>query len=323
MICFFAGNNQLERSNALDLALEKWLDQGIDDPHSKEIFFMDDRSSESNTLERLMNSLQSDSLFCEKKTLVIKNLDALNQSEIEMFLNCLRHSDGDHSGVFVEIQGADSRSKWFKEIKNNYQLNIFENPKPWEMPNWIIGCAQKHNFSVSKEMAQFLNDFIAQDCKIIDSEFEKLRLRFPELKHLDAEIIISQLSPSNQGNIFQLLNAFGLRDKKQFLHLYKKLEEHDPSFSPIQIVNQLFSHTAKLLKIQSLQKNRSSESEICSLIGLNSFLFKQNQYIKQAQKRTNNTLERILIRLADIDQGLKSGEFNNPTDFEIQLLTML
>ena len=321
MLYLFTGNNALSRSKALDLEVDRYLGSLKEDPYSRELIFMDDKASETPPIERVFTAVDTPSFFADKRAIVLKNFDALLAKDLNDLVPFLVERKDSEISVFIEASSVDSRSKMGKLLKKEAQSQDFANPKPWEMPNWIKGAASNHGFQISDSCAHFLSEFLLPDCEVIDSELEKLRFQFPDLSELTEKMILENLSSSNEGNVFQCLNAFGLRNRTQFLLEYKKLRESN--YAPIAFTTQLFNHVYKILRIQWMLKKKMPNKEICSILKINSFLFNNNEYPKQCQKRSIRTLERILIRISEIDEGLKKGQYQHAVDFELALLAML
>ncbi len=309
------------RSEALEKAVQKYLGELKEDPYSRELIFMDDKASDTLPMQKMFTAVDTQSFFADKRAVILKNFDSVVAKEMEEIVPFLLARMESETSVFIEANSIDARSKWGKKLKKEADSQDFPNPKPWEMANWIRGAGRNFDFQISETCAQFLSEFFLPDCEIISSELEKLRFQFPELKQLTEEVVFENLTGSNEGNVFQCLNSFGLRDKQAFLLEYRKLV--NANYSSIPFVSQLFNHMSKLLRIQWMLKERKTEKEICSSLKISPYLFKMNQYPRQSSKRPIKTIERILLRIADIDEGTKLGKYTHAIDFELAIIAML
>ena len=65
------------------------------------------------------------------------------------------------------------------------------------------------------------------------------------------------------------------------------------------------------------------EKDIAKEVKMHEFLFKKNKMLNQAGRRSNNVLQRVLIRIVDIDAALKRGNYSYLPDFELAIFEIL
>ncbi len=321
MIQIFTGDDGAARAEALSSSIDSWLGSLKEDPYSREIIFMDDKGADLDPIQKVFEAIGSPSMFAEKKAIVLKNFNVVKAADMELLIPFLEENNIDENGIFIEATSIDARSKAGKKFKTIGELKNFGAPKPWEIPKWIEGEASRQGFKVSSYCAQFMSEFFIADTVVIKSELEKLKIQFPELSELNEKIILDNLSGSNEGNVFELLNLFGLRNRSAFILELEKILT--AGTHPLALLTPLYNHVSKLIQIKSMLAQGMGEKDISKEVKMHPFLFKQNKMQMQAGKRPNQVLKKILIRIVDIDVGLKRGQYSYLPDFQMALFEIL
>ena len=259
-------------------------------------------------------------MFAEKKAILVKNANKLTPTEQNELAANLRSLD-DLSALFIEAPKLDGRMELGKALKKFGAIFKFEKPKEYQIPDWIIKKCSEYGFSISKDVALYFQEVSGNETNVLDAEIQKLRAFDKEADRIGIEMLDAVISNQNTGNIFDLQNFFGLRNAPKFTRSLNQLLANDER--PILITTMLYNHAVKLFRVQYRLSLRQTPDQIAKELGIHPFVFKKNQIGNQAQKASPERLRRIIIRLTEIEAGLKTGLYAERAEFQLATLAMI
>ncbi len=264
---------------------------------------------------RLLEVMQSQGLFAEKKLVLLKNfLNVMNKfPESEKYL---LGYNGQDEVVFVQDENCDKRLKFFKALQKIAQAKEFLIPAGRDLEKWIVSYLASSGFSMeTAAMSEFIrllgqnSDERLYDLWQVSSELEKLMLsgisaekiiRLAEVEDL-VKLNISQ-------NIFVLTNLFAEGKGREASGLLEKImagnAASDLKTRTIQIIGGLASQIRSLLLVKDMEGE--NPAKIADMLG-----WKQGRVwinSKLAKKFTKEKLVRLLKDLRALDLRLKTSE---------------
>ena len=325
MINLYKGDDAVSRKKALNKDVEKFLGTLISDPFSKEVIQCQDTSSETPALDRFFQSGSGNSMFADKKAIILKGVESLGVNQLKELSNFLKTAS-ETNGYFFEGAKVDARSEFSKTIKKMGEIKDFKAPRDYELPKWAMGRARDFQFKMHESVAKHLIELTGPDIPRIDNEFEKLRNFAPDSSEISIDMIREVVVSNNEGNIFDLINAFGHRNALDFVKNFRLIENASKPGAQLgsSMIVQFMNHVQTLIITNGLLKEGVAPNQIAKEMKIHEYVFtKINNVPAQSAKRPLALLERILVRLSEIDAQLKDGTIRNNLQFETALVAML
>jgi DNA polymerase III delta subunit len=332
MIWVFCGNrygvNWLDLEEAMDRVLVELLGERIKDPYASEVFFADDTQNPIPPIERILQGLQGGDLFGggEDKVLIVRNCDALAESQIVELAEFLMHQK---PTVPLLLEGQ----KFFRDDKKaskaaaawaffRKQAKVYEFPAvaEWKTSEWLQKRADKYGFKLKTENAHFMIETSGSDTQVLDAELRKIRLHSPQVVDLNYELLDQLLARSNAGSYSELQKQFGLGQRETFLAHWERMGSERSEW--IGLLAGLFGHCVILSQGAELLKEGVRSDVLPQELGIAPGLWKARQYAAQAVTRSPLIWRKILLQISEAMHQVTTGELISRYDLECRLLTL-
>lgn len=270
-----------------------------------------------NALNEIKNNLLSNSLFGNKKIVIIKDFNKFKKKEQEEILDLIKDIYSENVDKIIIISNSKIKFKFDKEI----QCML---PKPWEEEKWI---------DYIKEISKFFNKNIEDDAirYILDVYGTNDNYLFEEIKKFS---IYSDKDTITKKDIEEIGFAYINMDFEEFSYLLssKRKEEaleiakkylSDTNFNIIFLLGYLFKYFFDLYRviINIEQKKKYSWPEVqrisqitsVSKLRVKKFLgvkFKNEKrfYANHAMLYSKGAIMDIIIKIEEFDRMAKKGE---------------
>jgi DNA polymerase III subunit delta len=194
-------------------------------------------------------------------------------------------------------------------------VHVYNLPKRLEMPRWIESETKKLGGKIEPGAAARLSEMVGEDPRIAVQELTKL-LTYVNFARPVTMLDVQQVSvASAQGNVFELVDALGLRDGKKAQHVLHQLLEEAEAFALWGMVIRQFR---LLLQARELLDAGESIPQIQKELGLYEFV--AQKVTIQAKRFSLPALESIYHKLLEIDEGVKTSQV--PLDLALDLLVV-
>lgn len=204
-----------------------------------------------------------------------------------------------------------------KKFKSTKFAQEFLQPKPFEVPAYIMREVQEKGGSILRAEAEYLASIIGNDTVLISNEIEKLL----SAQNVISKDLINALSSRQfQDDIFVLIDAISTKNKQKSLNLVEDFfalgnDEH-------YLFAMILRQWKILLQIKSLQtKNPRIGSDQISLeLSIHPYVAKKT--IPLCNSFTEQQLKNTFDKLAKLDERLKVS-FADPELLIEELVTMM
>jgi DNA polymerase-3 subunit delta len=330
MIAVFNGNNHLERKEAMLAQIKSILGDRATDPAARDLIYADDRQYGA-PISKVLQACGGMDLFGGDRVVVLKNADNLHLAELEELVSFLENA-GDTQPLFIESKelfkarknskaDAKVRKNLKKVLEDKYSLYQFSTIPDWKVPDWLCKRASLLGMQLGKDEAKLWTEVVGNDLEILDNELKKLNLFDPELKVIERKTIEAILSPSGEGNVFELCKYYGLRNREGFIQeLSRLMRGGDTS---LLIIAQLFRHTLKLLKIRGDLDTGLMDTTIAERLGIKPGFLRAQKLVDQARQRPRPNWEAILGYITELDYKKKTGVIRSGADFQLALMPLI
>ncbi len=216
--------------------------------------------------------------------------------------------------LFLE-QEVDKRNKLYKRIGEVGLVVEFTRLNESELCDWVQKSFQRRNRRTDMATALYLIRTVGNDMVALGTEIEKLT-DFCSTGLVTPSDIDAICRPTLEQNVFRLIDAASKREKDKALHIYRNMLTMKEE--PIVIAVMLARQLRITLQAVSLNKQRFSESEIASRLGLRSFM------VRDCLKLTHLSEDSLISGLQaclETDIAIKSGALPSYLAVEMLILT--
>lgn len=206
--------------------------------------------------------------------------------------------------VFLE-KNVDKRSSLYKMISKNHTAAEFNRMNSGDLAVWIVRKMLKNKRSIKKEDALYISILCSDNLMIINSECDKLINYTSE--NISRQDIDRLVSKSADIRIFDITDAIIEGDSEKALSVLEDLNTQNiPVFQILYLLSGCFD---KMLRCRLMLEDAFSIKDIASKLALPEFIIKK--YISGAKHFSNDFLENMVIRTAEVDFEIKQGRIND------------
>ena len=293
------GEEEYLREKAVDAIINRFLDKSTID------FNLDVLRGEEVEWGALYNRLSSIPMLSDKRVVYIKDGNLLTKTVKESLEKKYLSNPVDSTVLIVELKESDLRLKFFSTLKKNscwYEFKkIYEN----QLPSWIVRYAKSKDKEIDRDAVDALIELCSSGLRDILNEMDKILLFVGGKKIISKNDIIEIAGSSKEYNIFELLDAIGLKDVNRSLKIIYKMLERGDEITPI--IRMMTRHMKILMNVKELE-NSHNHNEIAKKIGIKPFFI--NNYIKQSKLFSASEIENCFSNLLSVDILAKSGMRN-------------
>jgi DNA polymerase-3 subunit delta len=211
---------------------------------------------------------------------------------------------------------ADTRLKFFVQLKKSGVLQKFEPLKERQAPGWLSAEARRRRVKLAPGAAERIAEAVGTDMGRLASALEQLSLYVGPGRQVTAEAAEELLAETRERSIFELTNAVGRGQRRQALRvLQRMLDSREPG---VRMVAMLARHLRQLWIVKELSGEGADRRTIASQAGLHPYFVKD--MARQAGRIRVGTLRRMHRALFEADRALKSSKL--PDGVILQRLVM-
>lgn len=203
--------------------------------------------------------------------------------------------------------------KWAAKHPEIAEAKAFLLPKQREMPGWIVAEAKRQGGSIEPGAAARLAEMTGEQTRQAAQEITKL-LTYVNYAHpIGLEDVEAVSIVTASADVFELVDALGLRDGRKAQKLLHRLLEDKDAFELFGMVIRQF----RLLTIaREVMDEGGTRDEAAAALGTHPVVAEKAW--KQAGKFSMETLTAIYHRLLAMDEAAKTGVM--PLDLALDML---
>lgn len=209
-----------------------------------------------------VNSLISEAkqypMMAERRVVVLKEAQDFKAfDDLESYFNA--PSDTTIFVVNYKYKNFDSRKKVMKLAGKNGVVFKSEKVAEYRLVSWIEGFVKDSGYGITPKASLLLAEFLGNDLSKITNEIDKLQILVEKGTTINEIHIEENIGISKDYNVFELINAIGLRDVSKANQIIDYFDHNPKAGSIIMVVSNLYNHFARLMKIHFLE-NKSKDS---------------------------------------------------------------
>lgn len=302
----------------INYLIEKNLNKIIQEHKSDEIIKYD---LEQDSLTKIINDVNSTSLFCDKKIIIVTNSYIFtgatkktieqNIDELENYLNNINENA---TLIFiVNNEKLDERKKITKLIKKVGNVKEFNDVDTISVIKSLF-----EDYSITTDLIKYLIERVGDNLPLLSSEVEKIKIYKNNDKNITKKDIDDLTIKSLEVNNFKLIDAIITKNKSLAYELYNeriKLNEE-----PIAIIIAISNQIRIMYQVKQLYMNGYTESDIAKLLNIHPYRVKLAA--QNSRKYTDDSLINYLKQLADLDINIKNGTIDKNLGLELFILQL-
>jgi DNA polymerase-3 subunit delta len=158
----------------------------------------------------------------------------------------------------------DGRKKNWKELEKHAAVVICDQPKSWELEEWVADEARARGLKLGRDDVRYLVTELSSDLRRLLNEIEKLSL-YAGADRLDLETIAEVLGRGKAQSVFKFIDALTAKDAQSALRqLGRLLDEGD---APLRILALLDRRVGQLRVAHDVRGSGRREN-LASLLGV-------------------------------------------------------
>ncbi len=262
-------------------------------------------------LMELANTLP---FFADSRVIVVEdsNLFKKTPENLEKELESL--PDTTHI-LFVESE-VDKRNRLYKWISKNGYACEMNTPDEKMLLAWIKGLCREEGKIMDDAVIFYFLEHMGTDMLLLRNELEKLFCYKLDSANITLDDVQTVCVTQATSKMFAMLDAIGMRNRKQALLLYRDLLALRES--PIGILRMLQRHYNILMQVLALSKDGKNNKEMAAACSIPPFSVKK--YASQAGKYTLDQLEDMVDQCQDTEQQIKSGNVKDIVGVELLIV---
>ena len=274
---------------------------------------------EETTLDNALEDLDTYSFFSDKKIIVIKNIEVIDQEKdknsIEHLFHYLNNPSSDNL-LIIHSRKLNNTTKLAKELKKLCKvIDVDINPK-----NYINNLLK--NYKTSQQVINLIDEYCLGDITKIYNECQKLLSYKADSKEITIddvkELVIKKLGDPKDLT-FSFVRSIGNKDKKSALKNFHELLDYN--IEPYSLLGLLGSQIRIIYQVKLLAKKKLSDKEIADMLEE-----KSDYRIKKTRELiplyTEDELLKLMQKLSDIDYKLKTTDTDPNGEIENFILNI-
>lgn len=274
----------------------------------------------TNNLEDVLSELSYQSIFLEKRYIIIRNADIFSvkdKGNNEALVNFLSESDNPNIVIFTTYLNVDERKKITKIIKDKHHFIKIKIPVYNELNKNLKQYLKSKQIMITDDALNFIINSCNNNYDIILNELDKIALL--DIPNITLEIVKKTCSHILNDNNFKLLDAIIAKNISLAMNLFNefKIKRQEPMMLLVLLAREY----RYLYLIKKFDEENYSESKMMEKLGLASWQI--SKYYRSSFNYTLTEIEDNIISLANVDYQIKSGKISSSLGLEMFILKNL
>ena len=208
----------------------------------------------------------------------------------------------------------DKRKSVGKLLSKNKFVLDFEPIKEYQLPDWIINCANENKIKFDSQAVVLFAEFLGNNLSEIEKNIQKLKLLIKDSNSVDVDMIQKHIGFSKEYNLFELTDAIAAMNVKKAGFIAFHFGQNNKKHPIVVTISHLYGFFTKLMKFH-FYKDTMNDNQISAKIGVHPFFLKQ--YKQAASFYSKTKLAQILSHLRHYDLMSKGVIVPNISEEEI------
>ena len=281
------------------------------------------------SIDDILDEANYFSLFDEDKYMIVRNANifgATRKKEAEedeektskkddKLINYLENPNPKTILLFTTYIKPASNKKIVKMIADKYQIIRVEDLKPSDIYSKLDKVFKDDGYKCNKDTLYYIINNSLNNYDLSYNEVEKIKLYYGKACEVKQEDVKEIISRAIEDNNFKFLDAVIGRKIKDAFVIFDDLMRQ--KVEPIMLLSMLAKEYRNMLLIKKYKSY--SKNDLMSLLELK-YDFQFDKSMSNSYNYTIESLENILVYLADLDYKIKNGKITNRRALELFIL---
>lgn len=289
------------RKNSLLQKIKERVDELGEGEFNTEIF-----DCENLDIENVISSCLTLPFACEKRLIVLRDVDKLNTEEVTHVLDYL-DSPCSTTILFMIAKKVAKNTKLYKKVDSIDKNSIIhcDSPKPYEFKNYIIQQGNKLGIKFAPAAAQRLVDFVGEDTLLIENEIKKIKLAHNTSKEVNVAEIESLIANRNEIKPWVLVDAISARNAGQTFTYLPKVT----GTTPIGILYLCTTRLRELLCAKYIDSQGQGVEQLATELGFSpAQKWRVKNHIAWSRQYSEEELVSGICKSIECEKKMKSGQ---------------
>lgn len=278
---------------------------------------------ENSSIEAIIKSCDSLSLFGDKKYIVVENSyiftptinKKLPEQNIEMLEKYINNINENVVLVFkINKEKLDERKKIVKQVKEKGK--IIECNKSNDVTKTVKDFFD--SYDIRDENIKLLINRVGENLAILEKEAEKLKLYKLDEKTITKDDIELLCYKNVDLDIFKLVENIVLKNKEKAIESYHELIKNGEE--PIKLIIILANQFRMIYQTKKLYSKGYSEANIAQKLKVHPYAIKKAY--EKTREFNEKDLLKLLYNLALLDKNIKLGNVEGSMGLELFILNI-
>lgn len=267
----------------------------------------------------VLEDLQTVSFFAEKKVIVVRNIQAIEQqgeNVLQTWHNYFEKPNPDCILMVVLQELLPETSPIGQQLQKYGFIEKIKDMDRKEYPMFVKNLFSKYQYQITDQAIEALLERTNMDFQLIAQESEKLMLFAYDTKVIDEKEVLLLVSRNLEENIFELTNALLSKNQQKTIEIFYDLVARNED--PIRILNNIVGKVRELMHAKLLIDKGYRQDQIADHFRIKSG--RAYYLVKNAMSVSFEMLETHLSKLSKLDYEIKSGQIDKKLGLELYLL---
>ncbi len=255
-----------------------------------------------DSIDELMDSWSTDSLFADKLVIVLKNATLLSPSDRERLAAESQFRDSSRPLVVCALGKVSLAQRFFLTCRKMGFVGEFRKPFHAHMKGWAQRVAKEKGFRLQGEAAALLADQMGTNLLALSTEIDKIGAYVVPSKDIGPDDVKAAADDLTAYTVFDLADALGNRNASRALAIAQNV--HSAKNSAIGMLHAFVSHIRRIWRVKEMTAENVSRERIETAIGARGQ--RASSLIRQSQNFSFSELAGIIRAALDLDVSLKS-----------------
>jgi DNA polymerase-3 subunit delta len=298
---------QGEERLLVDGAVRAILAASVDDPADPMSVARFDLVEPQTSISQILDGCRSIGLFATRQAILVRGAETLakRKEEHPLIISYAEAPDPVTTLIFVATKFNRSLGLVKKIAKFGQEL-VYDSPKAYEVPRWIVGEARRLGHPIDQATAALVADLSGHKLGLLQLVVDQLSLYVGPEQPITRAAVTTLLAATREHSVFELVDSVGERRMVPAItHLHGMLEHKEP---PLRILAMLTRHFRQLWQVKELKSRGENVQAIQKDLALHPFVAKK--LYAQTDQFDAVTLRRTYDRLYHTNIQLKSKGYD-------------
>lgn len=309
----FTGNAQIFIQNRI---------QRIISSYDKQQVTVTKYDMESTSFTKVLENACTMPFLEDIKIIILKNPTFLSGKieqtpEIKSFLKYLKNPV-DTTILIIDAYNVTptANNEIFKALNNYAMIIDFSDTEEIEIKGWVKRTCSNHSIEIYDSAIDLFLEYVNYDQIRMVNELDKVMNYCGEGGTIDEDVIKLLVSKDLSKEVFNLIKAIIDKDTQKINQIYQALSNQTKDvMGMIAIIS---NSLKELLTTAKLLKNGYNQQDIAKMYGVSNG--RAYYMVKDSKSFKLKDLENYVIKMADLDYKIKSGQIDKNIGLELILL---